>query len=140
MPANTSPLFPITPNNGAFNVVLTTGANNYDGTNANAALVYTAGANGSQVEKVTAKAIGISNVATVLRLFLNNGTGANSSAANNIFFCEFTLAATTGAANAQTQAYEFPINKTIAAGAKIYALLGTTVAGGYAVSVDGGDF
>lgn len=139
MSANNSPIFALTPNNGAFDVVLTTGANNYDGTNANAVLIYTAGANGSFLQKLTCKALG-TNVATVIRIFLNNGTGANTSAANNIFFTEFTLAATTASATAATQAYEFALNKVIAAGTKIYAILATTVAAGYAVSIDGGDY
>jgi hypothetical protein len=140
MAANTNALFPLTPNNGVFGVILTTGSNNYDGTNANAALVFTAGTNGSQLRKVTAKASGSgTNTATVLRLFLNNNSTVGT-AANNILFAEFTLATTTGSATSQTQVYEFGLNKTIAPGSKIYALLATTVSAGYAISVDGGDF
>jgi hypothetical protein len=140
MAANTNPIFALTPNNGAFNVVLTTGANNYDGTNAAAALIYTAGANGSFLQKLICKGIGTSNANTVVRLFLNNGSGSVGTATNNIFFAEFSLPATTGSASAAVQPYEFVINKILGAGAKIYALLGTTVSGGYAVSADGGDF
>lgn len=139
MAANTAPLFPLTPNNGVFGVVLTTGANNYDGTNAAAALIYTAGTNSDKISKLTLKAIG-SNIATVVRLFLNNGTGGVGTAANNIFFAEFSLPLTTGSASIQTEPFEFPINKAIAQGCKVYALLGTTVAAGYAVSMDGGSF
>lgn len=139
MSANINPIFALTPNNGVFDLILTTGANNFDGTNANAALVYTAGVNGSFLFKLTCKAIG-TNVATVVRLFLNNGTGINTTATNNIFFAEFTLPATTASSTAQLQPYEFVLNKLMAAGTKIYAILSTTVAAGYSVSIDGGDF
>lgn len=138
MSANNNPIFAGVANNGAFDVVLTTGNNNYDGTNAAVTLVYTAGANGSFAQKLTCKAIG-SNVATVIRLFVNNGS-TNGTAANNIFFTEFTLAITTASAVAVTQTYEFALNKILAPNTKIYAVLATTVAAGYAISIDGGDY
>lgn len=137
MAANTNPIFSSTPNAGALGVKLTSGTNNYDGTSGTT-LLYTAGANGSFVQKITIKALG-SNVATVIRLFLNNGSTVGT-AANNAFFVEFTLPLSTAIANAQTQAYEFVLNKTIPANFLIYGLLATTVAAGYAVSIDGGDF
>lgn len=138
MSANSSPIFALTPNNGASGVILTAGNNNYDGTNANAALIYTAGVNGSFLSKIICKATG-TNVATVIRIFLNNNSTV-STAANNSFFLEFTLAATAAASNAAVQPYEFILRKVLAPSTRIYAILATTVAAGYAISAEGGDY
>lgn len=95
MPANTAPIFPVTPNLGAMNVLLSTAMTNtkaFDGTDAAGtalALVYTAGANGSRVDTITVRltstngltASGTSN-ATVVRFWINNGA-ANTTATNN---------------------------------------------------------
>jgi hypothetical protein len=136
MAANQNPIFPLTPNI-SWTGNLTTGTNNYDGTSG-VTLGYTAGANGSFLQNVIAKAAG-TNVQTVLRIFINNGS-ANGTAANNAFFREFTLAATTASSNSATQAYEFPMNILIPAGYRLYAVLATTVAAGFQISFMGGDY
>ena len=58
------------------------------------ATVFTADAtNGGYVQKLVARALG-TNVATVLRVFVNNGS-ATTTAANNVLVAELTLPATT---------------------------------------------
>lgn len=95
MPANTSPIFPLTPNLGAMNVLLTTAMTNtkaFDGTDTAGtalALVYTAGANGSRVDTITVRLTSTNGAtasgttaATVIRFWINNGA-ANTTATNN---------------------------------------------------------
>ena len=95
MAANTAPIFPLTPNLGVMNVVLSTALTNtkaFDGTDTAGtalALAYTAGANGSRVDTITvrltstngATASGTS-AATLVRFWINNGS-ANTTATNN---------------------------------------------------------
>lgn len=164
MAANTAPIFPLTPNLGVQNVLLTTALTNtkaFDGTDTAGtalALVYTAGVNGSRVDTVTvrlgstngATASGTSN-ATVIRFWINNGS-ANTTAANNqLTPWEVAIPATTVTALATgvLPSYNALVNTPMAggislpAGYKIYA--GNTVAIGgtniaVSVTVQGGDY
>lgn len=164
MPANTSPIFPLTPNLGVQNVILSTAMTNtkaFDGTDTagtNLALVYTAGVNGSRVDTITvrltstngATASGTSN-ALVVRFWINNGS-ANTTAANNqIMACEVAIPATTVTALATGTLPSYnALDLTPYAGGislpasyRIYA--GTTVAAGgtaigVSVTVQGGDY
>lgn len=115
-----------------------------DGTGTVATL-FTAGADGARVDRIRAKAAG-TNVATVLRIFINNG-GATSTPANNILYAEKTIAATTAAAAAAlltnelpdtTDTTAFPI--VLPAGYKITATIGTTVAAGLYLSAVGSSY
>jgi len=101
--------------------------------------VFTADAtNGSYLQKLTIRPRG-TNVASVLRVFMNNGS-TNATAANNVMIAEASLPATTASAVAALAGIEVPINMPIAPGYKINVTLGTAVAGGYAVSAHGGDY
>ena len=60
--------------------------------------IFTAGSDGGRVERIRTKAAG-TNVATVLRVFINNG-GDNATPANNVLIAEKTIAATTASATA----------------------------------------
>lgn len=132
-----------TPNTPAANVVLSTAmtsTKNYDGTDTAGTalgLVYTAGANGSQLPPLRlrygstngAAASGTTS-ATVARIFLNNGS-ANTTATNNIFLDEVTIPATTmtqTTALAQPIDYDFE-NMVIPGGWKVYVGLATAVGG-----------
>lgn len=55
--------------------------------------IFTAGADGARVERIRLRSLG-TNIATVVRIFINNG-GVNSVAANNALYAEITIAATT---------------------------------------------
>ena len=109
------------------------------GTNPYALPVFTAKAtDGSFVQRIRFRAAG-TNVATVARIFINNGS-AQTSADNNSLYDEITLAATTLSEVSALATYELPLNFVLPAGYKILVTLGTTVAAGYYVSVIGGDY
>jgi hypothetical protein len=78
-------------------------------------------------------------VATVARVFINNGS-TNATAANNILFDEFTLSATTLSETAATQLYELPVDVALPPGYKINVAVATAVAAGYYISAVGGRY
>ena len=101
--------------------------------------VFTADAtNGGFVQRIRFRAAG-TNVATVARVFINNGS-TNATAANNILFDEITLAASTLSEVAALAVYELPLNFALPPGYKINVTLGTTVVAGYFISVIGGKY
>ncbi len=102
------------------------------------ATVFTAGADGAYVQKLVARSYG-TNVATVLRLFINNG-GSNAVAANNSLINEMTLPATTLSESAAQPPYELPLNFALPAGYKLLCTIGTTVAAGYEMTIFGGSY
>lgn len=143
MPANTAPIFSISGdvsnNSGTgMNALITAAANDYTGAGANNSLVFTAGANGGFVQRLRFKAGG-TNVATVARIFINNGS-ANTTASNNVFFDEIALPATTASATAGTPTIDLPINIALPAGFRIYVGLGTAVAAGWVVTPVAGEY
>lgn len=115
-----------------------------DGTGTVATL-FTAGADGGRVERIRARAAG-TNVVTVLRIFINNGSDA-TNAANNILYAEMTLTATTLSEVATLALQEMP-NTTdttafplvLPAGYKITATIGTAVAAGWYLSAVGSSY
>lgn len=135
MPANTSPIFPLTPNVSW--VPLATANTAKDGTGT-APVLFTAGANGSRLDTVKVKAKG-TNVATVLRLFLNNGSDP-ATAGNNTLYMESTIAATTLSEVALLAETELALDLALPAGYKILVTIGTTVAAGLQVTAVGGDY
>ena len=138
MPANTTPIFTGTPDLQWATAALSTANTAKDGTGT-VATVFTADAtNGCFIHKLVARALG-TNVATVLRVFVNNGS-ANTTAANNALFTEATLAATTLSETAAQSAYELPLNLALPAGYRINCTVGTAVAAGYMLSVVGGKY
>jgi hypothetical protein len=137
MPANTSPIFTLTPDVAWGTSALTTQNTAKDGTGT-VLTVFTAGSNGSYVQKLRVRAAG-TNVQTVLRLFINNGS-TNATAANNILFDEITVASTTLSETTALNSYEIPLNFALPAGYKLNVTIGTTVAAGLYVSVVGGDY
>lgn len=117
-----------------------------DGTGT-APVIFTAGADGSRVERIRFRAKG-SNVATVLRLYVNNGS-TPATAGNNSLIAEITLPATTLSQVAAMLLQEFPqiggadqsiLPIVLPAGYKLMISIGTAVATGYAVTAIGGDY
>lgn len=135
MPANTSPIFPLTPNLAWSK--LTTANTAKDGTGA-VATVFTAGANGARVDYLKARALG-TNVATVLRVFVNNGS-TNATDTNNALILEQTIAATTLSETAQLADNQVQLDLSLPAGYKINVTIGTAVAAGLQVTGVGGDY
>jgi hypothetical protein len=108
-----------------------------DGTGT-ASLIYTAPADGGRIEKFKVKHLG-SNVATVLRLFINNGS-AQSSAANNSLIAEMTSLLNTLSQTLASPESEIIGPWVLPAGYKIYATVGTTIAAGLQVTALGGKY
>lgn len=138
MAANTNPIYT---KNGRIDwgsAVIATANTAKDGSGT-VVTAFTADAtNGSYVQRIRFRAAG-SNVVTVARIFVNNGS-ANSTPANNILYDEITLPATTLSETAALALYELPLNLVLPAGYKILVTIGTTVAAGYYVSCVGGDY
>jgi len=136
--ANTQPIFSSLGDIQWGTTVLTTLNTAKDGTGT-VLNVFTADAtNGGFVQRIRFRAAG-TNIATVARVFINNGS-ANSTPANNILYDEITLAATTLSEVAALAVYELPLNFALPPGYKLNVTLGTTVAAGYYVSVIGGKY
>jgi hypothetical protein len=97
--------------------------------------IYTAGANGTVVEVIHFKAKG-TNVATVARIFrLPGGTGSGY-----VLWDEVTLPATTAAAAAALAPVAIiPVTPLLEPLDTLHIALGTTVANGHAITVQGMD-
>lgn len=135
MAGNNFALYSAVPNIGFGTVATANTAKDGTGT---VVTVFTAGANGSRVEKIRFRAKG-TNVATVARIFLNNG-GANSTATNNTLYDEITLPATTLSEVAQLLNQEIILNLPLPATWTVMITIGTTVSAGYAITCVGGDY
>lgn len=142
MPANLTPIFPLTPK-VSWGKVLTadaTATKNHDGTSETAILLYTAGTFGSRIDEIRATSLG-TNVATCLRIFINNGSDPTVDT-NNVLYKELTVAATTISEVAMLSENILLSNSglTLPAGYRLYGVVGTTIATGLMVSVVGGDY
>ena len=130
------PIFAQTP---IFNVgaTVTTANTAKDGTGT-VVLLYTAGANGSRLDTIKVRSTGTA-VATVIRIFVNNGA-TNATAANNSLYVEATIAATTLSEVAALADNVITMNISLPATYRVYATIGTTVAAALQVSAVGGDY
>lgn len=141
MAANTTPIFS-TKGSIQWNPAILTAANvakDGTGTVATVATGNAAGnAAGNLIQKLVARALG-TNVATVLRVFINNGS-ANTTALNNSLIAELTLPATTLSEVAALPDYVVPLDLILPAGYKINCTIGTAVAAGFALTALGGEY
>lgn len=118
---------------------VTAAANDYTGAGANNILVFTAdNLNGGFISRLRFKALG-TNVATVARIFINNGA-ANTTATNNSFYGECGLPATTASATAATPDIDYPMTFALPPGFRIYIGLATAVAAGWKVTPIAGKY
>lgn len=140
MPQNISPIFPLVPVikwvNAAGLVANTT-------TDLTSGTIYDSGftanaSNGSRVDFIRMRALG-TNVATVVRIWLNNGS-ATTTAANNTLFFERTISATTVSQTSELVDVVIPMSISLPPGYKIYYTFGTAVAAGFGMQVVGGDY
>lgn len=122
------------------NQPITAAANDFTGAGASNSLVFTAdAASGGFIQRLRLKAAG-TNVASVLRVFLNNGS-ANTTAANNSYYGEIPLPATTANAAGQTGPdLDYMVNIALPPGFRIYVGLGTAVAAGWVVTPVAGKY
>lgn len=141
MAANLQPIFPLTPVIKFGTVSLANTAKDGTGT---VVTVFTAGANGSRLDTIKVRSLG-TNVATVIRFFLNNGL-ANSTPTNNTLFYEATVAATTLSETSALadNAYQFDgLNLpqvVLPPGYNVNVTIGTALAAGLAVTAFGGAY
>lgn len=135
MPANTTPIFPLSPKI-AFAKLLT--ANTAKDGTGTVASVFTSGSNGARVDYLKVRALG-TNVATVLRVFVNNGSDP-TVATNNTLFIEQTIAATTLSETAAQADNIVTLDLSLPAGYVLNCTIGTTVASGLMVTAVGGDY
>lgn len=142
---NTKPIFPLVPNMSWGTVTTANTAKDGTGT---VVTVFTAGLFGSKIDQIKVRGLG-TNVATVLRIFVNNGSDP-TVAANNCLVHEETIAATTLSEVAALVDHDILIPKddsrylppiqSLPAGYKINITIGTTIASGLVCSVSGGDY
>lgn len=133
---NTKPIYTREPDNQWGTVAAANTAKDGTGT---VVTVFTADAtNGGRVEKLKVRPLG-TNVATVMRVFINNGL-TNATAANNVLYMEKTLPATTVSETAELPDVEIPLNLALYKGHKLNVTLGTVVAAGLAVTAVGGKY
>ena len=137
MPANTAPIFTLLPEI-LWNNSVTAANTTTDLTSGTIYDVFTGGTNGSYVQKIRFRHVG-TNVATVVRVWLNNG-GATTTALNNSLFDEITIAANTVSQTAASTNYELPLNFALPPSYRIYVTTGTVLAAGLDVTVIGGDY
>jgi hypothetical protein len=137
MPANTTPSFVLTPVIGVGSIIATANTA-LDGTGTVATL-FTAGANGARVDYVLIKYTGTS-VATLARIFINNGSDPTTATNNSLFAEQAITAYTLSQTAAQANTFVINLNIALPAGYRITATIGTTVANGLTFSAYGGDY
>lgn len=137
MPANTQPIYMLTPENGW--ATLTTANTATDGTGT-VSTIYTAGTNGGKPRGITIRPLG-TNVQTKLMIFLNNGS-TNATASNNALIAEMTIPASTASNTTAINPtdFTFPEDFVMQSGYKINICIATAVSAGLAVALYGGDF
>jgi hypothetical protein len=147
MAQNTNPIFPLIPVNSWVSGAAANAAT--PGVTANTTKDLTSGTiygpietaeatNGSRVDFIKVRALG-TNVATVIRIWINNGS-VTTTAANNTLYLERTLSATNVSETAEQPDIILPLNISLAPSYRIYATFGTAVAAGFHLTAIGGDY
>ena len=101
---------------------------------------FTAGANGSYVQKIRFRPVG-SPAATVARVFISTST--STSATNTWLYDEITLPAVTLSQTAASSVFELPLNFALNASYLLYVTFGTSTGSagtGYSVVTIAGDY
>lgn len=139
MAANVEPIFTLTPQikiaqqTAAITGAVLTGA----------ALIFTGGTNGSLLVEARVKYLpGTSTVATVARLWLNNGS-AIGTATNNTLVTEITVPAITSTQTAATLDSVFTLPRNglfVPSSWNVYVTFGTYSTGTFMVTGIGGDY
>lgn len=139
MAANTAPIFTISPD-VQWAIQMTAANTTKDLTSGTIYLAFTAGSNGSFVQRIRFRALGTNAAATVARVWINNGS-VTGTAANNTLWDEISLPTTTNTETAAQANYELPLNFALPIGYRIYVTLGTAPnSAGWDATVIGGDY
>jgi hypothetical protein len=145
MAANTSPIYSIVgaTDSVAFNntglVVGPTANTAQDGTGT-LYKAFTAGANGSYVQKMRFRPVG-TTAATVARVFISSSSSTSSSA--TWLYDEITLPAVTLSQTAASSVFELPLNFALDPNFLLYVTFGTstgTTGNGYSIVTIAGDY
>ncbi len=138
MAASTTPIYSRVGDIGGFITALTANTTT-DLTAGTIYLAYTADiTNGSRVEKMIFMPLG-TNVATAVRIWVNNG-GATTTAANNTQIKDFTAPATAVSQVAGIGALEVPLNLVLPPAYTLYVTIGTTIAAGLRITTIAGKY
>lgn len=134
----TAPQFVTTPNKGTPGS-LTAANTALDGTGATGrALIFTAGASGAVLPEIRFAHLG-TNIATLCRVFRNNGSDPEV-AGNNALIADIDIAANTVSSTASAIFPSLTTNLVLGAGERIYVTLATAVAAGIKITpINGGD-
>ena len=139
MAANTAPIFPRIPKNAWGGVAINAANTTKDLTSGTIYLVYTADAvEGGRVDFIRFLSLG-TNVATVARVWMNNGA-LTTTAANNTLIANRTLPATTNSEVAQLLEQQIDLDMSLEPGHRLYVTIGTAVAAGYHATAFGGSY
>lgn len=140
MAANTTPIYSKV-GDIQWGTLLATANTAKDGTGTVATIFTADPTNGGRVERIKVRAAG-TNVATVLRIFINNGS-TNATPANNSLFAEITCPATTlsevaALLDPSVGITDFPL--VLPPGYKLNCTIGTTVAAGVSITAIAGKY
>ena len=149
MPANTAPIFSIV---GAVDSAASNNTGTVVGPTANTAMdgsgtlikIFTAGANGSYIQKIRFRPVQPSTTgaaATVCRVFISSSS--TTSATATWLYDEITLPAVTPSNTTAQSVFELPLNIALDPNYLLYATFGTSTGAtgiGYSVVVIGGDY
>ena len=139
MPANTSPIFTLSPDI-QWAISATTANTTKDLSSGTTYQVFSAGTNGGYVQRIRFRTLGTNLAASVGRVWLNNGS-STLVAANNVLWDEITLPATTISEVAAQSTYELPLNFALPPSYRIFVTLGTAPnAAGWSITVIGGEY
>jgi hypothetical protein len=145
MPANTSPIYSIV---GATDSVASNNSGLVVGPTANTAQdgsgtlykAFTAGANGSYVQKMRFRPVG-SPAATVCRVFISDSTSTTTT--DTWLYDEITLPAVTVSQTAASSVFELPLNFALDPNYLLYVTFGTSTGSagtGYSIVTIAGDY
>lgn len=135
MPGNSDPIYSkqgdVTADGvSAMHTTIITATGDYTGASTNHQKVFTADAtNGGFVQRLRFKSLG-TNIATVMRIFINNGS-TNTTATNNAFYGEVSMPAVTAINTAATVDIDYPMNIALPPAFRLFAGVATTVTAGW---------
>ncbi len=136
MAANTSPIYTLVGKIGWANLAAANTAKDGTGT---VGTIFTADAtNGSYVEKLIFRGQA-AVAATVIRVFLNNGS-TNATAGNNSLIGEYTWGATSSSETVAQASVEVPMRMALPPGYKINFTIGAYSTGSMQGTAIGGDY
>ena len=141
MPANTAPIFTLTPAIEWSTSMTAANTGNASGTTTY--LVFSAGTNGAYIQKIRFRHLpsATNSAATVARVWIGNGSSI-TVAGNNTLFDEITISTNTLSQTTASINYELPLNFALPPFYTIYVTLGVAPTAGSFIQavVVGGDY